>query len=691
MMPYHYGRLRTLMPALFLTLGCSIQLSAQPRGSNDLLLEVGREKYTAAQIAEAYKRNANRGGKSFYELPRDSALAFLSLYANYRLKVQSAVDAEIDKRPDVIEDLRMNRIQLAVPPPPATGYLIERKVVDPAVERIFKQRDEELLIALIYKAVKGEDTTDAYRSTMAMIDQLRKGFDFSRMARDSSDDPNTKEEGGRLPTYITSGMILPEIENAAYKLRNGEVSATPIHLPGGYVIVKMIDRSPRVKVHAAHILIVSDPASPETGPERKHAESVLARIRNGEDFAKVAKVESDDMTSGENGGDFMGYYTRSLGFEAKDAKLEIPFQDALFKLKDGEISDIVRTRYGYHIIKRIDSRKPTFEEEKEKIRQFYKQRLIGDDRAAYVRSIVDKHGLRINYTIFNQMMAALNQRGTTNDSSWAAGIGGGLRREGLFTYGGTSYTVGSWIDSINTRPEFRSTPLSSQAVGGTIYRMFEQEAMIDEAKTLETEYPEFAMLMQEFRDGILIFNLEDEMVWKKLNKGYDEEKGMAFFESNRSNYMTAPKLALTEALRFDWDKEGADRAYKLVTARTGVFDSLAAETQRKDFRERGGRWPLNDARNADIVAQALKQLGTKKPKAGEILPPFPYQGGYSIVRIDQVEEPRRMNYEEAKPEVQSDYLDSLQKKLTEEWLDTLRIKYPVKVNDRTLKSILAAK
>ena len=58
----------------------------------------------------------------------------------YRLKVQTALDAGIDKRPEVIEDLRNNRIQLAVPPPPNTGYLVERKVVDPAVERIFKRR-----------------------------------------------------------------------------------------------------------------------------------------------------------------------------------------------------------------------------------------------------------------------------------------------------------------------------------------------------------------------------------------------------------------------------------------------------------------------------------------------------------------------------------------------------------------------
>ncbi len=671
--------------------------AAKPGGSQHngsaIVLEVGHEKFTVAQIAEAFMRNANRGGKTLYQLERDSALAFVNMYANYRLKVQAALDAGVDKRPEVVADLKNNRLQLAVPPAPNTGYLIERKVVDPAVERIFKRRDDELLLALIYVAMRPNDPADtarAYNRAVGILQRVRAGGDFEGMARDSSDDPSTKQAGGRLPSYITAGMILPSIEDAAYETKSGMIYPGLVRVPAGYVVLKVLDRGPRVKVRGAHILISAPSTDMDpNSPQRRKAEEVLKRIRAGEDFAKVAKEVSDDRVSAENGGDFLSWYTRSLGFEAKDGKLDAEVQAALFKLKDGEVSDIVRTeRFGFHIIKRLDSRRPTFDEEKETIRQFYKQRLMSDDRAAYVRSVLEKHGLKIDDNTFDQMLAAVNQNATTADTAWAAGIGPGLRSQTLFRYGGAAYSVGAWIDTLRERADLRATPLSRAGMRSAIQSLFEQAAMIDEAKNLEQEYPEFAALMQEFRDGILIFNLEDEMVWKKLNSGYSEEKGRAYFEAHRAKYRTQPKLALTEI--FLYNEPDVKDAYEKAKSGTIPFDTLAAQrTERKEFRDRGGKWALASARNADIVAQVLKV--NPNPKPGEILPPFSYQGGWSIVHIDSVESPRPMTFEEARSEVQGDFMDNLQKELSADWVRSLRATYPVRINDKALKEALTTK
>lgn len=666
---------------------------APGRGADATVLEVGRETFTVQQIADAYKRNANRGGKSFFDLGRDSAMEFINLFANYRLKVQAALDAGIDKRPEVVEDLRNNRIQLAVPPPPNTGYLLERKVVDPAVERVFKRRDDEMLLALIYVSMRPNDPADtlrAYNRALGILNQVRGGANFTTVAQDSSDDPTTKENGGRLPSYITAGMILPPIEDAAYETKAGGIYPGLVRVPAGYVILKVLDRSPRYKVRAAHILIAVPQGSVDpSSPQRRKADSVLALIRGGADFAKIAKEVSDDRVSAENGGDFLGYYTRSLGFEAKNAKLEPEIEAALFKLKDGEVSDVIRSnKFGFHILKRLDSRRPTFEEEKETIRQFYKQRLMADDRVAYERLVVDKQGMKINQSTFDQMLAAVNQSGTTADTSWAAGIGRGLRNEILFSYGGTNYTVESWIDSAKMRPDMRAVPLTRAGVRNAIYGMFTQQALIAEAQNLEAEYPEFATLMQEFRDGILIFNLEDEMIWKRLNSGFSDERGRSFFEKNRSKYMTLPKLALTEI--FLYTEDDAKSIYAKARGGAEPFDTLAARhTQRKDFRERGGKWLLANAKNADIVKQVLARV--PNPKPGQILEPFEYQGGFSVVRIDSVEASRPMTYEEARPEVQGDFIDDLQAELTNEWLGTLRMKYRVKVDEKVLKNALAAR
>ncbi len=668
-----------------------------PRSANAVVLEVGREKITLQQIADAYKKNANRGGKSFYDLSADSALEFVNLYASYRLKVQAALEAGIDKRPEVVEDLRANRLQLAVPPAPNIGYLLERKVVDPAVERIFKRRDDELLLAMIYISMRQEDPADtarAYQKTLTLLQQVQRGADFGDLAAAMSDDPSTKDQKGRLPSYITAGMILPAIEEAAYETRKGEVYPGLVRVPGGYVILQVLDRSPRYKVRAAHILIEKGNASTmgkDGGGDEAHrkAEAVLQRIRNGEDFAAVAREVSDDRVSAENGGDFLSWYTRSLGFEAKNAKLDPQVESALFALKDGEVSDIVFTpNFGYHILKRLESRAPTFDEEKETIRQFYKQRLVSSDRDSYLRSVVERRGLAINETVLEQLLSAVNQRATTADTAWAAGIGAGLRRERLFTYNGSNTSVGAWIDSIGVRPDLRATPLSRDGVHNSIYMLFEHAALVDEAEHLEKDYPEFAELMREFRDGILIFNLEDEMIWKKLNEGYDETQGRAYFEKNRSKYTTQAQLSLTEVFMFK--EEEANDIYQQALNGTIPFDTLAAQrTQRQGYRERAGHWPLASARNADIVKQVSDRL--PNPSTGAILKPFAYQGGWSVIRVDSVEKSRPMTYDEARVEVQGDYVDYRQKELAKEWLSTLRLKYKVKVDERALKSALASR
>jgi peptidyl-prolyl cis-trans isomerase SurA len=397
---------------------------------------------------------------------------------------------------------------------------------------------------------------------------------------------------------------------------------------------------------------------------------------------------SDDKVSGANGGDLMSYYTRSLGFEAKNGKLVPEFEDAMFRLAPGEVSGPVTTQYGVHLIKVLDRQMPKFEDEKETIRQMYKSRFLTEDRAAFVRRTIQSQGFQLNKSTFDQVVAAVNQRGTAADSAWAAGLGPGLRSQELYSFAGKSYTLGAWIDSIETRSELRATALNPEGIRNSIYFLLEQPALTQAASNLETEYPEFASLMREFRDGILIFKLEEEAIWNKLNKSYDEEKGKAYFQRHQSKYMMQPKVALTEI--FIYNEDEAKRLYEQAKKGEISFDTLAAKnTQRQGYRERGGHWTAATSKNADIVKQVLDRKPGAKP--GDILEPFSYQSGYSIIRVDSVEGPRPMSYEEARSEVQGDYLEDLQKEMTKEWLDTLRTKYRVKINERALESMLAAK
>lgn len=117
-------------------------------------------------------------------------------------------------------------------------------------------------------------------------------------------------------------------------------------------------------VHARHILFrVAADASPEDDQQAKtRAMDVLAKAKKGDDFAKLAQEFSEGPTK-DTGGD-LGYFSRG--------KMLKPFEDAAFQLKVGEISDPVRTTFGYHIIKvedRKEAKRLTYEEAEGLVRE----------------------------------------------------------------------------------------------------------------------------------------------------------------------------------------------------------------------------------------------------------------------------------------------------------------------------------
>ncbi|MDB5033530.1 MAG: surA [Chlorobi bacterium] len=685
-----------------LVLGCSTILHAQPKpagirpfglAGNPVLLEVGREKFTQSDIASLYLQNPGRGNRTFYDLGRDTAMQFLNILANYRMKVQAALDAGVDKRPEVMEEITKGLLETALPSSSGDGYLIDRKVIDPAVDRIFKRRDDELRLGVIFLGWSTEspaDTLRAFQRGERILALARHGADFLILARDSSDDPKTKTNFGQLP-YITSGMILPALEDAAYGTKAGDVYPGLVRVPSGYLVVKVLDRAPRLEVRAAHILVSSPPVADTNimnNPFHNKAAAGLERIRKGEDFDKVAREISDDKTTIENGGDYQAYYTRSLGFHGKNGRLEPEIEAALFNLKDGEVSDIIKTDYGYHIIKRLESRRPTFEEEKDAIRQFYRGRLISDDRAQYIRGVIEKHGMRINDDVLAKMLSILNRNATAAEGAWANGISDEMRGMTLYSFGGADHTVGSWIDTVKVRPELRALALNPASIRKSIYDLHEREALTLEAKGLETEYPEFATVMKNLRDGVLVGAIENDVLGKKFSQGSDEARGKAYFQANRSRYTTPPKLELTEI--FVYGRDEADQLYEDARKGTTPFESLAAQnTQRPDYRGRNGRWSLATAQEADLVREVLQRKPS--PKSGEILKPFEFQGGYSVVRVERVEPARQMTYDEAKSMVQKEYLGEYQKQIQKEWLDALRLRYRVDINETALRSLFAAR
>ncbi len=111
----------------------------------------------------------------------------------------------------------------------------------------------------------------------------------------------------------------------------------------------------------------------ERGPQRQRLEALRGRILAGEDFATLAKTESDDAGSATQGGD--------LGRWVKRDELIKPFADALAILEPGQASDVVETKFGLHLIKKLDyqpARPQTFEEVQPALEQRLRQTYVQD-------------------------------------------------------------------------------------------------------------------------------------------------------------------------------------------------------------------------------------------------------------------------------------------------------------------------
>ncbi|MBI5640425.1 MAG: peptidylprolyl isomerase [Nitrospirae bacterium] len=137
------------------------------------------------------------------------------------------------------------------------------------------------------------------------------------------------------------------------------------------------------QVLARHILVKVDADASEEDKKkaRTKAEDLLKRVKAGEDFAKLATEFSDDPSAKTKGGD-LGYFSRG--------RMVKEFEDAAFALKPGDISDIVTTKYGYHIIKVTDKKGeetlPLESIMKERIRK----KLLEDFRQAKIKDFIDK-------------------------------------------------------------------------------------------------------------------------------------------------------------------------------------------------------------------------------------------------------------------------------------------------------------
>ena len=653
-----------LMPTVF--------ANAQSKLDKQVLMTIGDQDVTVKEFTDVYYKNNLKSDV----IEKKSVDDYLELFTTFRMKVMEAERLQLDTSAKFKQELAGYRKQLAKP------FMSSDDITDELIEEAYQRKLKDIRASHILircdKNALPSDTLKAYNKAMDIRKKaLAKGADFAALADQYSDDPSAKGmkatvdnparpgNHGDLGYFTVFDMVYP-FETGAYNTKPGEISM-PVRSDFGYHIIKVQSVTDAMgSIQAAHIFL----QLPFDAPE----EEVAAMRQKAENIYKEL-MEKD----GKNWVDKVRQYTDDKGTIARDGALSpftvsriVPeFIEVCKSLEIGQIAKPIRTNYGFHIIKLLGkSGVGTFEKEQKGI----SERIEKDMRSKKSEELVLKQ-VKSDYK-FKQNDKNLETFMATVDSSilrkaYEPADNVDLNAT-LFTLEGNPTKVSDFVNYIQNNMTMQKFA-SPATYAYQLYESFSNGVVMDYADAhLEEKYPEFKELVQEYKDGILLFDLMDQEVWSKAVKdtvGLEE-----FHQRNADKYMWDDRayayiITITRPESLPKVKALLDSGIELDSLRSTIQrDSIPAVFVRKGYYQKGDN---------TFVDQTEWKVGVRN----EI--PSTVDQSTTIVCIKELRKPEQKTLKEARGLVTSDY----QVELEQKWVQELKERYPVKINENVLEQV----
>ncbi len=488
---------------LLVVLSCSSVVFSQKKSK--VLLTIDGEKITVSDFKRIYEKNLDAiDNKEAKDVEKN-----LDLYINYKLKVKEAYNKKLDTLPTYLKEIETYKNQLSAPYMQDTIFI--NKLVKDAYFRTKNEVKAKHILVKTPKNPAPKDTLLAYQKILEIRNRVLNGEDFEKVARETSDDPSARDDAksrrkgnnGNLG-YFTAFKMLYSFEDAAYNTKIGEVS-DPFRTRYGYHILKVdAFRTSKGEVEVAHILLNDKGAKQE-----QLINDIYKKLQGGEEFKTLAGKYSDDTGSKSKGGKLKKF---GIGRMLK------PFEEVAFSLqKEGEYSKPFKTRFGWHILQ-LTKKHPvsSFEE----LERALKSKVRSGDRAKLSKdAVINK--LKNKYSI--------------SENEEAKKIFD-LKDIKLISKDSMQAVILSINDKNITQEEFFSFIKNKR--NKRVFEVFKEfkdkEILAYYKENLEKTEPEFAYILQEYRDGLLLFELMQQKIWEKSSKDTLGLKN--FFDKNLSTY-----------------------------------------------------------------------------------------------------------------------------------------------------------
>jgi peptidyl-prolyl cis-trans isomerase SurA len=640
---------------LFVSCFTTIALQAQ----EDYVIEVNNKKISKSEFLQIYLKN-NQHPK----FDKKSIDEYLELYKKFKLKVCEAEALGYDTLPKLKKELQGYRKTLATP------YLIDKQENQKVVEEAYKRLQKEVKASHILIRIEGntspEDTLKAYSKIVAIKKRIEAGEDFTNLAKELSDDPSAKSNGGDLGYFTAFQMVFP-FEEAAYNTPVGQLSGI-VRTRFGYHILKVVDQRPaRGIMKSAHIMVSVKRDAPEDEiiAARKKIEEIYMKLKAGEKFEELASNFSDDPGSSDKGGKLPEFGSGTT------TRMVPEFEEVAFQLKNNnDFSTPLQTDYGFHIIKRLELNPlASFETMKKELQS----KVNRDDRSKTSQTaLVNKLKMEYNYTDLSKKGLKWFEKNL--DSNYYKGRWNAdkLKKNNvLFTLNGQNYVQRQFANYLEAN--FRNvTKTSNKEVISKQYNSWvTAEILKYEDSQLEKKYPEFKALMQEYHDGVLLYEIMTDKVWNKANKDTTGLKN--FYDTHKMNYQWKDRI---DAVVYECiDKNIANQVIKMLKNDTITSKHILAKLNEKselNLKVKTNKYEISEV---PYLKGHTFKMGTN--------PMYEVAGKYYVIDVNQLIPASTKLLNEAKGIITSDY----QNYLEQEWLKELAKKYPFSINEKFIYSL----
>lgn len=269
-----------------------------------------------------------------------------------------------------------------------------------------------------------------------------------------------------------------------------------------------------------------------------------------------------------------------------------------------------------------------------------------------------------------EFLTYIDTNKTTLQENWFEKVPPKFLSQELFSFMNNSTSVGEFIKLLNEKSDLKATSTNKDGFLRAIDKIISPKVIKEATKYLEKEYPEFNDLMSEFRDGILLFKVEQLEVWDKLK--FDSTKAKVYWDTTKTRYKTKPMYDVSEI--YVLNDSIANEIYSQLQ-KGGDFGELAKiHTERHGYREKQGYWG-----ELDTTHFLVKLLLANDLKPGEISKPIKSDRGFSIIKYNKFIPVRQKTFEEAIPDFAAQFQEFMQKYYQDQWIERIKKKFTVEI------------